>query len=536
MKTQEIHTVGEVFNGKTPSSSEQRPSGFPILKIRDIDENGKFRGPFESFVDQEFYNKYPKKKLKAGDTIILNAAHNSDYVGSKNAFVTNELNGVIATGEWLIVRAKGADHAYVNHFLKSPVGRKKLKKCVKGIHLYPKDVEKIKIPIPNRNDQIHIALLLSKVEEQITQRKRTLQQLDELLKSIFLETFGDPIRNSKGFPVKRLSEFYINPKDGTKCGPFGSALKKYELVESGIPVWNMDNIDPSGRMILPFRMWITKDKYQELRSYSVIDGDIIISRAGTVGKMCVAKMNGLSAIISTNLIRLRLGPKLLPLHVVSLMTYCKGRVGRLKTGADGAFTHMNTGILDKLEFPYPPIELQKLYASIAEKVEGIKSRYQQSLSEFENLYGALSQKAFKGELDLSRVPHEPLTIRDDKSLEVGSTTIETPFEASDKLTISSPEGRIDFLKQCFTNWLAISSSGNFSFSDYLKEVQLESIRLLGEEDFIAELTLTEYDLFKEWLFEAIDTGQVEQTRNTIEVDGKPDFGNKIVLTRRDCGN
>lgn len=392
------------------------------------------------------------------------------------------------------------------------------------------------IPVPSLDDQKRIAHLLGKVEGLIAQRKQHLQQLDDLFKSVFLEMFGDPITNPRKFPVRKLSEFYINPKEGTKCGPFGSALKKDELVESGIPVWNMDNIDPAGRMVLPFRMWITEKKYKELSSYSVIDGDIIISRAGTVGKMCVARMNGEPAIISTNLIRLRLGDKLRPLHVVSLMTYCKGRVGRLKTGADGAFTHMNTGILDKLEFPYPPTELQDQFAAIVEKVERLKSRYQQSLTDLESLYGALSQKAFKGELDLSRVPLEPVTSSDRDSFESESTTSEAPFGATDKSAEFSPEGRRDFLKQCFTNWLATSSSGNLSFSDFLQEVQLDSIHLWGEDDFIAELTLAEYDLFKEWLFEAIDTGQIEQTRNTIIVDGEPDFGNQIVLRRRDYGD
>ncbi len=127
MKRQEIQSFGEAFNGKTPSKEEQRSSGRPILKIRDIDEKGRFRGVFESFVDDAFYNRHAKKKLKTGDTIILNAAHNSDYVGSKNAFVTNELNDVIATGEWLIVRVREANSKYVNHYLKSPSGRKALK-------------------------------------------------------------------------------------------------------------------------------------------------------------------------------------------------------------------------------------------------------------------------------------------------------------------------------------------------------------------------------------------------------------------------
>ena len=88
------------------------------------------------------------------------------------------------------------------------------------------------------------------------------------------------------------------------------------------------------------------------------------------------------------------------------MNYCKGRVGRLKTGPDGAFTHMNTGILDSLSFPYPPLPLQKQFAPIVEKIEAIKIKYQASLEELKNLYGSLSQRAFIGELDLSRVPVE----------------------------------------------------------------------------------------------------------------------------------
>ncbi len=160
MKVQEIKTFGSAFNGKTPSKEEQRSEGLPILKIRDIDEDGNFRGVFESFVDPIFYEKHSKKKLKIGDTIILNAAHNSDYVGSKNAFIPPELDGVVATGEWLIVRVNGANPTYINHFLKSPPGKKSLRNCVKGIHLYPKDVERIKVPLPPLADQKRIAYLL----------------------------------------------------------------------------------------------------------------------------------------------------------------------------------------------------------------------------------------------------------------------------------------------------------------------------------------------------------------------------------------
>ena len=57
-----------------------------------------------------------------------------------------------------------------------------------------------------------------------------------------------------------------------------------------------------------------------------------------------------------------------------------------------------------LEVPKPPIELQEQFADVVEKIEYIKTRYQHNLTELKSLYGALSQQAFKGELDLSRVP------------------------------------------------------------------------------------------------------------------------------------
>lgn len=527
MKKQEIQSFGKAFNGKTPSKGEQRSSGHPILKIKDIDEAGQFRGVFESFVDQAFYEKHAKKILETGDTIILNAAHNSDYVGSKNAFIPPELNGVIATGEWLIVRVKAANPKYVNQYLKSPLGRKSLKNCVKGIHLYPKDVERISVPLPSPDDQIRIAHMLGKVEGLIAQHKQQIRQLDDLLKSVFLEMFGDPILNPHGFPVRRLSEFYVNPKDGTKCGPFGSALKKDELVDAGVPVWNMDNIAADGQMVLPFRMWITVDKYDSLSAYSVLDGDIIISRAGTVGKMCVARMNSEPAIISTNLIRLRLGADLRPLYFVSLMLYCKGRVGRLKTGADGAFTHMNTGVLDSLEFPYPSVELQDRFGEIAGKAKRIKSRYQQSLSNLESLYGTLSQQAFKGELDLSRVPLQGMPL--EKVETVASAPL--PTHAKKDLAIDLPDtgnllnaiGNAEARQVLIAQWLEAYrsqlSTTPFSVQHFTDVAQTRLAELHPDIDF--ELDANDYEHIKIWIFKALDAGRLTQAFD--------DAGNRIEL-------
>ena len=76
-------------------------------------------------------------------------------------------------------------------------------------------------------------------------------------------------------------------------------------------------------------------------------------------------------------------------------------------GRGGNQENLNLALVKNVSLLLPPIELQNQFAIIIKKVEGIKTRYQASLADLENLYGALSQKAFKGELDLSRVPLPP---------------------------------------------------------------------------------------------------------------------------------
>jgi type I restriction enzyme S subunit len=99
------------------------------------------------------------------------------------------------------------------------------------------------------------------------------------------------------------------------------------------------------------------------------------------------------SIISTNLIRVRFGEKLYPEYFVSLMTYCKGRVSNLKTGPDGTFTHMNTGVLSNLEFPYPPLELQKKYIKFVSLL-CFSDKYHHFGFGIDETFCAINQKAF----------------------------------------------------------------------------------------------------------------------------------------------
>ena len=536
MRIVKLSDVCDISSGGTPSRNnpEYFKGDIPWAKISDIEnaDNGVVYATEEHISIDGLRNI--RGKLFPKGTLLFSMYGSIGKVGiSGRELSTNQAI--------LGIRPRRDDEINLN-YLKTWFASNKQKLINQGRGVALKNlsatiVRNLEIELPHLDDQIRIAHLLGKVEGLITQRKQHLQQLDDLLKSVFLEMFGDPIVNPRGFPVRRLSDFYISPKEGTKCGPFGSALKKVELVEAGVPVWNMDNIGPDGQMVLPFRMRITPKKYDDLSAYSVQDGDIIISRAGTVGKMCVAHMHGQPAIISTNLIRVRLGAELRPLHFVSLMLYCKGRVGRLKTGADGAFTHMNTGVLDSLEFPYPAIELQNRFAVIAEKVESIKSRYQQSLTDLEALYGALSQQAFKGELDLSRVLLSATSIEGEHAVASAPLLAQDTAPVIDlpdtDLLLPAIEDQAK-LKPLLHLWLeayrAQLDGSTFSVERFMAAAQTRLAELHPDNDI--ELGTDAYEHIKTWVFDQIGARNLKQTRDIICVDKKRQFGNKLLLRAR----
>ncbi len=428
---------------------------------------------------------------------------------------------VVSTGFAVLRPIKQCSATYLSIYLKSgDFERQKEKYCSGAIQpaITNAGIKNITIPFPPFDDQIRIAHLISKVEGLIAQRKKSLRLLDDLLKSTFFEMFGDPAFNPKNFTVMDLKQFYIDPKNGTKCGPFGSALKKEEYSSSGIPVWTMDNITTDGEFVEKGCLWINENKYKELEAYHSQNGDVIISRAGTVGKMCVVNSEYRRSIISTNLIRVRFGKDLLPEHFVSLMNYCKGRIGRLKTGADGTFTHMNTGILDGLRIPYPSLPLQNQFLQIIKKAEALKTHYRDSLKELENLYGSLSQRAFKGELDLSKVGIEtrqapPPPVEEEMTAQPYLLSPEAvqQLRAERKETRRTPFN-LDYVKQAMA---AQKLKGNLTYLDLKKALEQLSYDLKPQTKDIQQLILNLLESEPPFLKQVFDFSSPDSSEKQI---------------------
>jgi len=305
----------------------------------------------------------------------------------------------IASGEWIQFRSDDVAPEYLRLFLMSDRFHGQFMKTVKGVggsllRASPAQVAEIEIPLPPLEEQILIAHLLGKVEALIAQRKQHLQQLDDLLKSVFLEMFGDPVRNEKGWDVGSLSSY----------GSFKNGLN-FGKGESGVTVRYLGIGDFKSKSTLNNFKNLGLIELNQLPAadYFLQDGDLLFVRSNgnreLVGR-CMAVYPGTEKVTYSGFcIRYRINESLLQAtYIAHLFRSVAFRRVLLQGGQGANIQNINQQILASLPIPVPAKELQNQFAVIVEKIDGLKSFYQKSLSDLQALYGAVSQQAFNGQL------------------------------------------------------------------------------------------------------------------------------------------
>ena len=165
-----------------------------------------------------------------------------------------------------------------------------------------KTLKAIEIPAIPINEQNRVVDILRKLENQVGFVRKQLCGLDALVKSRFIEMFGDPIRNPLRMSVSSVEELAAPIKNSMKAGPFGSALKKEVYAESGYKVYGQEQVI-SGNQFLG-NYYIDKEKYEQLNSCKVMPGDVLISLVGTVGKVLILSEDCQPGIINPRLVKI----------------------------------------------------------------------------------------------------------------------------------------------------------------------------------------------------------------------------------------
>ncbi len=370
--------------------------GIPFIRAGSLENllNGKNEDELPK-VRQEIAREY-KLKLYQPNTIVfaksgMSALKGRIYKLQSPCYVVNHL----ATLELL----DNAISDYIVYALRyfSPV---KLINDNAYPSLKQSVIENYEIPFPkDKKDQIYIAAVLSKAGNLISQRKESIRLLDEFLKSIFLEMFGDPGINPKRWPVKKLEEHIEYMGDIGSNGSNEMVAKNLEMLDVEeyaimIRTTNLTRNDFTNNI-----KYVTQKTYEFFKKSKIYGGEIIMNKIGSAGDFWM--MPKLSKPVTLGLNQLVIRPKNLP--TLYLFYYLSTDYGRMivKAQAKGATTKSITKTAVKaLPLMYPPDTLQNQFVAIVKKTEALKTQYQQSLQELENLYGSLSQRAFKGELTL----------------------------------------------------------------------------------------------------------------------------------------
>lgn len=388
--------------GVTYSSGESSKifkEGFlPILRSNNIDE-GSINFHDLVYVPQEKISSI--QLLKKGD-ILLTASTGSFKVIGKNGQIESDYNGSFGAFCKVIRPKDTINSKYLKYFFQTSYYRTTIRNVINGANINNIKIEHIdnlNIPLPLLETQKKISTILDKADELRQNDKKILEKYDQLAQSVFLEMFGDPVTNPKGWERCTLGDLAKDIKYGTNSKSFDFPEK------NAIAVLRIPNIN------------LGKVNYQDLK-YSVIEpkefnklclrkGDLLFVRSNGnpdyIGR-CAMYDSDSEAVYASYLIRVRISnlsvirPDFIAYHV-NFKTFRSRVIKEARTTAGNY--NLNTQGLKSFELILPPIHLQNRFSNIVDQIETQKQLTQQSLQKSEELFQSLLQRAFRGELELT---------------------------------------------------------------------------------------------------------------------------------------
>lgn len=507
MKTSRLEEICEISIGRTPSrnSKEYWGSGYKWVSISDMKSEVITQTKEE--ITEKAVSSLNCKKIPAG-TLLMSFKLS---IG-KLAFAGTELytNEAIAS---LIIR----DETILNNkFLFFALKQMKFSggnQAVMGVTLNSKSLASIQIPLPPLPEQIAIANILSKAEALIAKRKESLALLDAYLKSTFLEMFGDEEAKRENWPVVKIHELAADHKGSMRTGPFGSNLLHSEFSEEGeVAVLGIDNA-VKNKFAWGAKRFISKQKYEELKAYRIYPGDVIITIMGTVGRSAVIPDDIPLAINTKHLAALTFDKKKAnPKFICFSFQTNPSILNQIQSKNRGAIMDgLNLTLIKEIRLQLPPLALQNQFAAVVEKVEALKEIYQKSLGELENLYGSLSQRAFRGDLGEGGEENDPLE-NNDRTSQLTEINLSEDIKVREEVK-SSNDRKTQFTAQYLAKIIKDHYLGfHFNFEmivNFLREHHNYSPEYYSSENLKNDPKLQESEDFKGIFFSWINSNDLD---------------------------
>lgn len=385
MKSITIGDACEVLNGYAFKSEKYIESGIRVIRISNV-QKGYIEDNTPAFypIDSTGLEKY---MLEENDLLISLTGNVGRVALLSKDFLPAALNQRVAC---LRLKTDKITKGYLYHILNSDFFEQQCVNSSKGVAQKNMSTEWLKeysIPLYSIKKQTEISSILDAVQLIISKRKIQLIKLDEIIKARFVEMFGDPIINPKGWKIVTVGDVVTDVRYGTSK----------PAVEGGkYPYLRMNNLTIDGHLDLTNLKYIDIPD-DEIEKCVVRKGDILFNRTNSVelvGKTAVFDLSE-EMIIAGYIIRVRLKDVLLP-EVFGQFMNLEVMKKTLRGMAKGAVNQANINAqeLQSINIYLPDISLQKEFVKIKEQVDKSKVVIQKHLEKAQLLFDSLMQEYF----------------------------------------------------------------------------------------------------------------------------------------------
>ncbi|MCC0684200.1 restriction endonuclease subunit S [Clostridioides sp. ZZV14-6345] len=368
--------------------------GYPITRIETI-ANSYIDTNKMGYADIEELGKLEDYLLKNGD-ILMSHINSEKHLG-KSAIYEN-INKKIIHGMNLLCLRPDKEVCYpkyLNYFFNSNEFRRQLprivKKSVNQASFSVNDLKCLKVDLPGIETQKNISKVLDKAQELIGKRKEQIEALDDLVKSRFIEMFGDPIINTKKFDMKKIKEISIYLKRGVS--------PKY-VEQSNIKVINQKCIYWRNLKVENCKYYDENLK-EKIEYIFLKQNDILINSTGTgtLGR-CVKlnKIDNSEYIADSHVTVLRsISNNLNSDYFAALFEFTNVQDTIYRKCVNGSTNQIELSVskLGEYLIMVPPIEFQNQFSEFVKQVDKLKLKIETNLKELEDNFNSLMQKAFK---------------------------------------------------------------------------------------------------------------------------------------------
>jgi type I restriction enzyme S subunit len=379
--------VCEIQSGGTPARSNLsywEGGTIPWVKISDI--KGEYLQITEEFITEEGLQNSSAKIFPKGTILYtIFATLGETCILDIDAATNQAIAGIT-------IKSDNVYREYLYYYLvslKSAVNR--LGRGVAQNNINMGILRNLPIPLPPLDEQRKIAAVLDKVSDLIAKRRQQLDKLEELVRSRFVEMFGDMSHNPYNWPTHHLEEIADIVSGITK----GRKTKEQDLIE--VPYMAVSNVKDG------YIDWTTVKSIlatqSEIKQYHLLPDDILMTEGGDpdkLGRGAIIQNPPKNCIHQNHIFRVRLNETiLLPSYFAEFLKHQKAKQYFLRCAKQTTgIASINMRQLKGLPTLLPPVDLQNQFATFVEQTEKIKTAISRSLDKLETLKMALMQEYF----------------------------------------------------------------------------------------------------------------------------------------------